>query len=626
MPIISKVEARTFKGKFLQGLIALVLTLGGITMMYPFVVMLAGSLRSEMDAADLDVIPAYFLDDRVLLGKFLETKYNQNTAMLNAAHLHSYFSFQGVRIPEGDAKGIAQRANDFRAFQAEVKLPRHWQNLGGVEARKTIPENLRVLRTRVRRKFNGDIDAFGQSMGTASASWLTLVLPTPKWESRRFDDQNNVLYETYFEMLEESEPAERQIISLSGSFLEAMIHPVYGQTGLDAYNQAHTVKLKSFDDFRLPQTVPGTDQPRLRAEWIEYTGQELNVSFVLTRNVPNERFQQYLEAQYKTIDQLNSTWHTKFTGFDQIELPTGQWLKGPQRQDYREFLNTLEPENLILAGPEFAYRQWLQARYGTIEKVNEAQGTTFASFDEIPMPVAEMEYRYVADNSGSLRLTYALRNYINVFDELAGEGRVLVNTLFFCILAIVLALLVNPLAAYAMSRFKLPGTYKILLLLMATMAFPPMVTLIPQFIILRNLDLLNTFAALVIPLVANGYMVFLLKGFFDSLPSELYEAARIDGASELRMFFQITLALSQPVLAVLALMVFNSAYTMFLYALLVAPNQDMWLISVWLYQFQTRSNMGGVFAAVVVSSIPTLLIFLFAQRVIMRGIVVPTEK
>src|SRR5690606_29647249 len=144
-------------------------------------------------------------------------------------------------------------------------------------------------------------------------------------------------------------------------------------------------------------------------------------------------------------------------------------------------------ETYRLWGPEFAYHEWLEQRYGSLDAMNAAYGTAYASFDEILMPQAELEYAHVIENSRALRWAYVTRNYINVFDELAMEGRALFNTLVYCMLAIGLALLVNPLAAYSMSRFKLPGTYKILLILMATMAFPPMVTLIPQFILLRNL-------------------------------------------------------------------------------------------------------------------------------------------
>jgi multiple sugar transport system permease protein len=92
------------------------------------------------------------------------------------------------------------------------------------------------------------------------------------------------------------------------------------------------------------------------------------------------------------------------------------------------------------------------------------------------------------------------------------------------------------------------------------------------------------------------------------------------------MFFQITMALSKPILAVLALSTFTAAYASFLYPLLVAPDPDMWLIAVWLYQFQQRASSGAVFASVIIASIPTLVIFLFVQRTIMRGIIVPTEK
>jgi ABC-type glycerol-3-phosphate transport system permease component len=195
-----------------------------------------------------------------------------------------------------------------------------------------------------------------------------------------------------------------------------------------------------------------------------------------------------------------------------------------------------------------------------------------------------------------------------------------------CALAVAMAIFVNPLAAYAMSRYRLRGTYNILLILMATVAFPPMVTLIPKFIMLREMNLLNTFAALVLPFAANGYLIFLLKCFFDSLPRELYEAAAIDGASELRIFWQITMSLSKPILAVIALEAFNAAYTMFLYALIVCPSEDMWVQTVWLLQFQNRASTGAMFASVLITCIPTLLIFIFAQRVIMRGIIVPTEK
>jgi len=120
-----------------------------------------------------------------------------------------------------------------------------------------------------------------------------------------------------------------------------------------------------------------------------------------------------------------------------------------------------------------------------------------------------------------------------------------------CIVA--LTLTINPLAAYALSRYQLPQTYKILLFCLATMAFPAEVTAIPNFLLMKDLHMLNTFWALVLPGAANGFSIFLLKGFFDSLPKELYEACELDGASETQMFLRICLPMSTPVLAVIGL-------------------------------------------------------------------------
>ena len=392
--------------------------------------------------------------------------------------------------------------------------------------------------------------------------------------------------------------AERVPVSLTGNYLQAVVYPVYGQFDTADYNAAHRRPLDSFSDFRLPRRVPGADQPRLRASWLDYVQQTLNPSFVLVEGLDDAEYQAFLRqagAEPAFAESATS--------------PDGRWLTGREREFYAQFIaQDSLVDRLVLTGPEY---RWSQL-HPDAPPLHEA--------------LAQLESQYVAQNAGSIRWDFVTRNYINVWRELTVQGRVLFNTAVFCLLAIVLALLINPLAAYALSRYRLKSTYKILLILIATMAFPPMVTMIPQFVLLRNLGLLNTFIALVLPLMVNGYMIFLLKGFFDALPQELYEAATIDGASEWRMFFQITMALSKPILAVLALGTFTAAYTMFLYPLLVAPDQDMWLMSVWLFQFQQRSTSAAVFASVVIASVPTLIVFLITQRSIMRGIAVPTEK
>ena len=296
--------------------------------------------------------------------------------------------------------------------------------------------------------------------------------------------------------------------------------------------------------------------------------------------------------------------------------------------------------------------------------------------------LAAADWHDCMDHTSHYRWELTTRNYKQVFDYVLLHGRGIINTVIYCSLAIGLALLVNPLAAYALSRYKPPSQYKILLLCMATMAFPPAVTMIPAFLLLRRfplwpilggvagfglaiwlinkffrnlsesirlilslgigiligwwlvpsitgkpyVGLLNTFAALVLPGMANGYSIFLLKGFFDSLPRELYEAADLDGAGEWTKFWSLTMNLSKPILAVIALGAFTAAYSQFMIALIIIPDEKMWTLMVWIFQLQSAAHQAVVYAALVIGAIPTFLIFVFCQGIIIKGIVVPTEK
>lgn len=612
MPIISKVESKTWKGRAVFAAIFTVLTIGGLTMIYPFLIMISGSLRSAVDEPDLDLVPSYLVREPMLFAKYLEAKYNQNVSLLEATRDRRYFSFRDAQEDSETIQIHEAEIEDMTAFW-ESDIPRHWQIYGGTYALQTTSENLREFRQRVISFYGNDIDRFNREEGVAANSFANVYMQPPSWLSQRYEIPNTKMVDIYFEMMAEAPLAQKYLVNQTGDYRLLMTG-----SGGAAYSRD--------PKFRISQRVPSVEDEEYRKDWLNYVLEELNPSFVLVEGVNASVYSAYLRELYPNIADLNNAWGSQFTSYDEIALPDGRWLRGAERADYLEFLRTLEPEHYRLVGPEFAWEKWLSERYANIGALNAAYGTDYDEFSHVRMPIDQMELAYVRENSGTLRWQYATRNFSNVFDVLFVRGRAFLNTVIFCTLSVMFALLVNPLAAYALSRFQLPGSYKVLLLLMATMAFPPMVTMIPKFIILQKLDMMNTFAALLLPFIANGYLIFLLKGFFDSLPRELYEAATIDGASEVRIFFQITMSLSKPILAVVALSAFNSAYTLFLYALLVAPREDMWLISVWLYQFQQTSSMSGTFASVLIASIPTLLVFVFCQNIIMRGLVVPVEK
>ena len=141
-----------------------------------------------------------------------------------------------------------------------------------------------------------------------------------------------------------------------------------------------------------------------------------------------------------------------------------------------------------------------------------------------------------------------------------------------------------------------------------------------------NVTLLNTYWALILPGVASGYSVFILKGFFDSLPQEIYESAVIDGAGEIRIFTRITLPMSKPVLAVIALWSFTAAYGSFTWALIICQDPKMWTLMVHLYQYQMLVDPCEVLSALTLASLPTLVVFIITQKVILKGIILPTYK
>ncbi len=301
---------------------------------------------------------------------------------------------------------------------------------------------------------------------------------------------------------------------------------------------------------------------------------------------------------------------------------------------WRGFVASLPFEAVVATSPEAAWQAFLRARYGTLERLagvyrdRAGQPLQVADWRDVPLPLAQAFVVTYAAAHRQLLWQDITANYRTVCDVLFLRGQAWWNTLVLVILTILATLTVNPLAAYALSRFNLRHTEGILLFLLSTMAFPAAVTAIPGFLLIRELGLLNTFAALVLPTVANGLSIFILKGFFDALPRELYEAATIDGASEWQIFRHITLPMTTPILAVNALNAFVAAYNSWEWALLVCQRQSHWTLSVWLYQMsqQFAGTPWVVMAGFVLVSIPTALVFLLCQRVIMRGIVLPSMK
>jgi len=316
-----------------------------------------------------------------------------------------------------------------------------------------------------------------------------------------------------------------------------------------------------------------------------------------------------------------------FARFEEIPLPEKANLEdGIALAEWNDFITMRAPaEAISIDSTEQRYRDFLQEKYGSLAAVNRSYGTEYRDWPAIYLPTVKVMIAEVESHRGAIRWEFITRNYRTVANFLLLHGRSFFNTAVYILLALFFTLTINPVTAYALSRFKLKATNKVLLFLLATMAFPAEIAMIPNFLILKNLHMLNTYWALVLPGMASGFSIFLLKGMFDGLPQDLYEAAVLDGAGEMTIFRRVTMPLVKPFLAYLALGTFIAAYSAFAFAFLLCPDPKMWTVMVFLQQMSWASQPVK-FAAFVLASIPTLIVFVTCQRIIMQGIVLPTEK
>jgi multiple sugar transport system permease protein len=207
-----------------------------------------------------------------------------------------------------------------------------------------------------------------------------------------------------------------------------------------------------------------------------------------------------------------------------------------------------------------------------------------------------------------------LDSYREVFDS--DIERWFVNSTFVAVIWIVGRAITAAMAGYAFARMQFPGRNVIFILVVSTMMIPPMVMIVPKFILLQNLELINTYGALTLPFLSDAFTIFLMKQFFESFPGEIEEAARVDGASRYRIFAQIVLPNAWPALAALMIFTFQGSWNEFLQPVIYISNPDLYTLPLGLAYFY-RANYTDwnlVMAIAVITTVPIAVFFLFFQR------------
>jgi multiple sugar transport system permease protein len=214
-------------------------------------------------------------------------------------------------------------------------------------------------------------------------------------------------------------------------------------------------------------------------------------------------------------------------------------------------------------------------------------------------------------------------NYVRV-TEVVDLGRSYLNSLLVTALTVLGILFTSSLAGFAFAKYQFPGRNVLFAMILATMMIPFFVILIPVFYIVKQFGWTNNYFGLIRPGLVSAYGIFMMRQFILTLPDELLDAARIDGANEFRIYWQIILPLTGPALATLGVFNMISVWNSFLWPLLIAQSPDLYTVPLALNNLRTYGMEAQVLnlqmAGTVASVIPTLIVFIFLQRYFTQGI------
>jgi multiple sugar transport system permease protein len=214
-----------------------------------------------------------------------------------------------------------------------------------------------------------------------------------------------------------------------------------------------------------------------------------------------------------------------------------------------------------------------------------------------------------------------LDHYKELFYKVNFMGH-FINSLIVALGLTFFSVIINALAGYAFAKQSFPGKENLFTLLLLTMMIPGQVTMMPVFLILRSLGFLNSYWGLIIPGSASVFAIFMLKQFMSEIPDELLDAARIDGAGELRIFWSIVLPLCKPVIATLIIFNFMGSWNEFLWPLIIMLKEEMYTLPVALANLNGQHNTewGLLMAGSVVVVVPVIFLFLSVQKYYIKGI------
>ena len=225
--------------------------------------------------------------------------------------------------------------------------------------------------------------------------------------------------------------------------------------------------------------------------------------------------------------------------------------------------------------------------------------------------------------------SFSLSNYINAWNE-ANFGTYFKNSVFITSVSVILVLLIASMAAYVLARFKFKGSFAIYFMFLMGLMLPLRLAIIPLYILIRDLGLLDTYTGLILVYVSSGlsFSIFILYTFFKSIPDELIQAARIEGANSFQIYYKIMLPLVRPALSTVAIFNFMSLWNDFFFPFILIKNPDLYTIPVGISNFfgEYTTDWSLLFAALSLSIIPVIIVFFIMSKQFIEGLTAGAVK
>jgi len=319
MSLFLKSERKDFKVRIFLAAIYTLLTVGAITMIYPFLLMFSGSFKGKLDAFDFDVVPKFFLDDDTLYRRYLEHKYSEKIQEYQVANNEFVRIFKSIETPEYPKTELIDDWNEFQINNSITPENYHLGNMfytPGAGNRITT-KNTRQFRNYIRDLCNNDPDTFREYFNIPILDWYFLELNPERLLDKNYQIPKNKLSEEFYRFKAQIPFNDRIYLSLDGEYVRYLKALELYNLDITLFNEINNTAFDSFHDIILEKSVPSGN---ISKHWGEFVRSELNAQFIVLKMGKEYLFTDYLIQKFQTISALNNTWGSRFNSFDEIKL------------------------------------------------------------------------------------------------------------------------------------------------------------------------------------------------------------------------------------------------------------------------------------------------------------------